>query len=151
MDTQHFYTYQLVGSDMCMTTSTLHGSPAWQSSVLQTLTSCKGPSPEENPEKKNDMEMPRCVILKVDPWASKVFGPVHICIICVFPDCLIRFHVAMAQPLQCSWWLRYNLWIPVAWLTTVQRQLFHFPASHARAFTWAARCPGRGQHEKPWR
>ena len=23
----------------------------------------------------------------------------------------------------------------VAWLTTVQRQLFHFPASHARAFT----------------
>lgn len=67
MDTQHFYTYQLVGSDMCMTTSTLHGSPAWQSSVLQTLTSCKGPSPEENPENKNDMEMPRCVILKVDP------------------------------------------------------------------------------------
>ena len=81
----YFYTYQIVGSGMHMTSSTLlftvnlsqkkrsfdlDSGPAWQSWVLHTLTSCKGPSPEENPEKTHAMR--RCVTLVVDPWESRI-------------------------------------------------------------------------------
>ena len=102
------------------------------------------------PREKKHMEMPRCVILKVDPWASTVLD---LYIYVQFLFLLIVLYVPCCCGPTAAIFLMTSLqrWIPVAWLTTVERQLFHFPASHARAFTWAARSPGRGQHEKPWR
>lgn len=102
------------------------------------------------PREKNDMEMPRCVTLKVHPWASTVLD-LYIYVPFLFFWLSYTFHVAMAQPLQFSWWLRYN----------GESQWHGSPPSSANCFTFRLRMrePSPGQQdaqvgvnmEKPWR
>lgn len=94
---------------------------------------------------KNDMEMPRCVTLKVDPWVHEHlwFWTCTYIYICMYHFCLpwlsYTFHVAMAQPLQCSWWLRYN----------GESQWHGSPPSSASCFTFRLRMrePSPGQQD----